>query len=179
MLRYDLHCHSTYSDGLLTPTAVVQRAASRGVDVLALTDHDQLSGIPEARAAAVEAGIELVPPAEISVSWDDDITIHIVALQLDPEHPPLSDGLARIRSGRDARARRIAAALEKAGIPGAFEGALRYVTSEHLIARSHFARFLVEQGYAPDIKEVFKRYLVPGKPGYVPHAWAELTEAMG
>ena len=141
MLRYDLHCHSTYSDGLLSPAALVQRAASRGVDVPALTDHDEVAGIPEARAAAADAGITLVPAAEISVSWDDDTTLHIVALRLDPAHPPLVDGLARIRSGRDARAHRIADALGKVGIPGAFEGALRYVTSEHLISRSHFARF--------------------------------------
>jgi len=176
--RYDLHCHSTYSDGLLSPTAVVQRAASRGVDVLALTDHDEVAGIPEAHEAAVAAGITLVPAAEISVSWGEDTTIHIVALKIDPDDAPLFEGLRRIRSGRDDRARRIAAALEKAGISGAFEGALRYVTSEHLIARPHFARFLVEQGHASDVKDVFKRYLVPGKPGYVPHAWAELGEAL-
>jgi predicted metal-dependent phosphoesterase TrpH len=179
MPRYDLHSHSTYSDGLLSPTALVQRAAARGVDVLALTDHDETAGIAEAHGVAAETGIALVPAAEISVSWGEDTTIHIVALQIDPAHPPLSEGLARIRHGRDARARRIGDALGKAGIPDAFEGALRYVTSEHLIARPHFARFLVDQGHAKDVKDVFKRYLVPGKPGYVPHAWAELNEALG
>jgi predicted metal-dependent phosphoesterase TrpH len=178
MVRYDLHCHSTYSDGLLTPTEVVNRAASRGVDVLALTDHDEVAGIPEARAAAATAGITLVPAAEVSVSWGEDTTLHIVALQIDPTHAPLCEGLRAIRSGRDGRARRIGEALEKAGIPGAFEGAKRYVTSEHLIARSHFARYLVEQGVASEVKDVFKRYLVPGKPGYVPHAWAELGQAL-
>ena len=179
MLRYDLHCHSTYSDGLLSPTAIVQRAASRGVDVLALTDHDEVAGIAEARAAAAECGITLVPACEISVSWGDDTTIHVVALQIDPAHGPLREGLARIRAGRDTRARRIGEALAKAGIPGAFEGAMRYVTSEHLISRSHFARFLVEQGRASEVREVFKRYLVPGKPGYVPHAWAQMSDALG
>jgi predicted metal-dependent phosphoesterase TrpH len=179
MLRYDLHCHSTFSDGLLTPTEVVQRAASRGVDVLALTDHDEVAGIPEARAAAATAGITLVPASEISVSWGEDTTLHFVALQVDPEYPPLFEGLRRIRTSRDSRARRIGDALAKAGIPGAFEGALRYVTSEELISRSHFARFLVEQGVASDVKDVFKRFLVPGKPGYVAHAWATMTEALG
>lgn len=179
MLRYDLHCHSTYSDGLLTPTEVVQRAAARGVDVLALTDHDEVAGIAEARASAAEAGITLIPAAEISVSWDDDTTLHVVALQVDPAFPPLFEGLRQIRASRDSRARRIADALARAGIAGALEGALRYVTSESLISRSHFARYLVEQGHAKDVKDVFKRFLVPGKPGYVPHAWASMTDALG
>ena len=178
-MRYDLHCHSTFSDGLLTPTEVVQRAASRGVDVLALTDHDEVAGIPEARAAAANAGIALVPASEISVSWGEDTTLHFVALNVDPEHRPLVEGLRRIRTSRDSRARRIGASLAKVGIPDAFEGALRYVTSEELISRSHFARFLVERGVAKDVKDVFKRFLVPGKPGYVPHAWASMTEALG
>lgn len=177
MARYDLHCHSTFSDGLLPPAAVVERAAARGVEVLALTDHDQLAGIPEARKAAERAGIELVPAAEVSVTWDDH-TIHVVALQIDPSDAVLAQGLATIRAGRDARARRIAAALEAAGIPGTFEGAMRYVTSEALISRSHFARHLVERGVAPDVKDVFKHYLARGKPGYVPHAWAGLAEAL-
>jgi len=179
MVKYDLHCHSTFSDGLLTPTAVVHRAASRGVDVLALTDHDEVAGIPEARAAAGDAGITLVPASEISVSWGEDTTLHFVALQLDPDHAPLFEGLRRIRESRDSRARRIGEALARAGIPGAFEGALRFVTSEQLISRSHFARFLVEQGVAREVKDVFKRFLVPGKPGYVRHAWATMSEALG
>ncbi|HSV19743.1 MAG TPA: 3',5'-nucleoside bisphosphate phosphatase [Casimicrobiaceae bacterium] len=177
MPRYDLHCHSTRSDGLLAPGEVVQRAASRGVDVLALTDHDELAGIPEARAAAAQCGITLVPAAELSVTWNEH-TIHVVALQVDPDDAALNAGLAAVRSGRDARARRIDEALAQAGIPGALEGALRYVTSERLISRSHFARFLVERGIARDVKDVFKRFLVPGKPGYVPHAWATMGDAL-
>lgn len=177
MVRYDLHCHSTRSDGLLSPAAVVQRAAARGVDVLALTDHDEVSGIAEARAAAAQTPLTLVPAAEISVTWEEH-TIHVVALHIDPDNEALLRGLEHLRSGRDVRARRIAAALEAAGIPGALEGALRYVTSERLISRSHFARYLVECGTCSDVKQVFKRYLVPGKPGYVPHAWAEISEAL-
>ena len=160
-MRYDLHCHSTRSDGLLSPAEVVRRAASRGVDVLALTDHDETAGLDEARAAADEAGIALVTGAELSVSWED-ITIHVVALRFDPAHGGLQDGLEQIRSGRDSRARRIAESLAAAGIPGAYEGARRYVTSERLISRTHFARFLVEAGHVREMKDVFSRYLTPG-----------------
>lgn len=177
MRRYDLHCHSTRSDGLLPPAEVVHRAAARGVDVLALTDHDDVSGIAEAREAAAETALTLVPAAEISVTWEDH-TIHVVALQIDPDNETLQQGLAVVRGGRDARARRIAAALEAAGIPRALEGALKYVTHEQLISRSHFARYLVECGACRDVRDVFKRYLTPGKPGYVRHAWAQMGEAL-
>jgi len=177
MRRYDLHCHSTRSDGLLPPATLVQRAAARGVDVLALTDHDEVAGLGEAREAAREAGIELVNGSELSVSWED-LTIHIVALRIDPHNAALVAGLAAIREGRGSRAKRIGDALAAAGIAGAYEGALKFVTSEALVARSHFARWLVEAGHARDVKEVFKHYLVPGKPGHVPHPWATLEQAI-
>lgn len=178
MLRYDLHCHSTHSDGLLTPASVAQRAALRGVDVWALTDHDEVSGLSEARAAAEDAGIRFVPGAELSVSWRD-VTLHVVALGIDPECASLLAGLASIREGRSHRARRIADSLAAAGIPGAYEGAMKYVTSERLISRTHFARFLVETGHARETKECFKRFLVSGMPGHVEHEWATMTEALG
>jgi predicted metal-dependent phosphoesterase TrpH len=177
MIRYDLHSHSTCSDGLLAPAEVVRRAASRGVDVLALTDHDELQGLTEARAAAAEAGIAFVDGTELSVSWEDH-TLHVVGLDIDPDDADLAEGLATIRSGRDARARRIAAALAEAGVPDALEGARRYVTSERLISRTHFARFLVETGRVRDMGEAFKRYLAPGRPGHVAHAWATLPQAV-
>jgi predicted metal-dependent phosphoesterase TrpH len=178
MVRYDLHSHSTCSDGLLAPGEVVRRAAARGVDVLALSDHDELAGLAEAQAAANDAGIALVPAAEISVTWEEH-TLHVVALHIDPGSAALVAGLAAIRTGRDGRAQRIAAALEAAGIPDAMAGARRHVTSDKLISRSHFARYLVECGAGRDVREVFKRYLTPGKPGYVAHAWAGLGEAIG
>ena len=178
MRRYDLHCHSTRSDGLLAPAEVVRRAASRGVDVLALTDHDDIAGLAEAQEAARETSLEFVCGSELSVSWED-LTLHVVALRVDPAHEGFLAGLETIRSGRDGRARRIAAALDAAGIPGAWEGARRHVTSERLISRSHFARFLVEAGHAREMKDVFKRYLAPGLPGYVEHAWARLHDAIG
>ena len=177
MLRYDLHCHSTHSDGLLSPAALVQRAARRGVDVLALTDHDELSGLAEAQAEASESHLRLIPGAELSVSWRD-ITLHVLALGIDPECPALCDGLAAIRTGRLERARRIGDSLAEAGIPGAYEGALQFVTSERLISRTHFARFLVQAGHVREMRDVFKRYLVRGKPGHVEHTWATLPEAI-
>jgi predicted metal-dependent phosphoesterase TrpH len=177
MPRYDLHCHSTHSDGLLTPSALVRRAAERGVAVLALTDHDELSGLTEARAEAGTAGVELIAGAELSVSWRS-LTLHVLGLRVDPDCPALRDGLAAIRAGRLTRARRIGDALATAGIPGAYEGALRFVTSERLISRTHFARFLVEAGHVRTTKDVFERYLTPGKPGHVEHAWAELPQAI-
>jgi len=178
MLRYDLHCHSTHSDGLLSPGDVVRRAASRGVEVLALTDHDELAGLEEAQQAARETSLRLVCGSELSVSWND-VTLHVVALRIDPMHAELVAGLAAIRSGRETRGQRIAAALEAAGIPGAWEGALAYVTNERLISRTHFARFLVETGYARDVKDVFSRYLATGLPGHVRHEWATLADAIG
>jgi predicted metal-dependent phosphoesterase TrpH len=177
MPRYDLHCHSTWSDGLCTPGAVVERAAGRGVDVLALTDHDELGGLPEARAAADERGITLINGVEVSVSWETH-TIHVVGLRVDPAEPLLAEGLATVRQGRSERARRMAESLAAVGIRGAYEGALQYVTSERLISRTHFARFLVETGRAAEVKDVFKRYLTRGKPGYVPHQWASLPDAL-
>jgi 3',5'-nucleoside bisphosphate phosphatase len=177
VLRFDLHAHSTHSDGLLTPEALVRRAATRGVDVLALTDHDELSGLSEAQTAAADLPLRLIAGAEVSVSWRD-ITLHVLGLRVDAGCPALRDGLGRIRTGRSERARRIGASLAQAGIQGAYEGALRFCTSERLISRTHFARFLVEAGHVRELRDVFRRFLVRGKPGHVEHAWAGLPEAI-
>ena len=177
MTRYDLHSHSTRSDGLLSPAEVVRRAAARGVDVLALTDHDELAGLAEASDAAREAGIAFIAGAELSVTWRDT-TLHVVGLGIDPDDDALAGGLEDVRRGRDARARRIGEALAQAGIPNAFEGALGYVTSERLVSRTHFARYIIEAGYARDMKDVFRRYLSKGNPGYVVHAWPSLAQAV-
>lgn len=176
--RYDLHCHSTVSDGTLTPTEVVERAAVRGVDVLALTDHDEIAGLAEARQAAASVGLKFIDGTELSVSWRD-LTLHIVGLGIDPDSPSLVEGMRVIRSGRLGRARLIGESLERAGIPGAFEGAARFAANAQLLSRTHFARFLVEAGHVKDVREVFKRYLTPGKPGYVEHVWASLADAVG
>ncbi|MGE5524852.1 MAG: 3',5'-nucleoside bisphosphate phosphatase [Rhodospirillaceae bacterium] len=176
-LHYDLHCHSTRSDGLLTPAEVVSRAAGRGVHVLALTDHDELSGLDEAANAATVLGVELVAGVEVSVSWAGH-TLHIVGLRIDPSSEALKEGLEGIRAGRAARAARMAEGLALAGIQGALEGAQAYATNPDLVGRTHFARFLVERGHARDMRAVFKRYLTAGHPGYVPHEWATMEEAM-
>ncbi len=175
--HYDLHCHSTRSDGVLAPSAVVQRAAERGVKALALTDHDEVSGLAEARTAAEASGIELIDGVEVSVSWGK-YTLHIVGLRIDPENEVLLEGLRTIRVGRNERAERIAAQLERAGIPGALEGARTHVTNPDLVSRTHFARHLVESGYARSTQAVFDMYLGPGKPGYVAHQWASLEQAL-
>jgi len=175
----DLHCHSTFSDGLLTPTEVVRRAHANGVDLLALTDHDEVGGLAEARAVADELGLKFINGVEISVSWGDDTTLHIIALNIDPSHPDLLAGLAQVRSGRDARAAQMSEELDKVGIHGAHQGALRYVGNPALVGRSHFARYIVEMGHAKDVKTVFEHWLAKGKPGYVAHAWATLAQALG
>lgn len=177
MLDYDLHCHSNVSDGTLTPTEVVERAAERGVKVLALTDHDDTDGLDEARVAAGQHGMGFVNGVEISVSWRTH-TLHIVGLGVDPAHPPLADGLRGVRSGRGERAQKMADALAKAGIGGVLAGAYKYAGNPNMIGRTHFARYLVEAGHCKDVKSVFSRYLVKGKPGYVSHQWAALADAI-
>ena len=176
-MNVDLHCHSNVSDGVLAPAAVANYAHQSGVNAWALTDHDEVGGIERARAAAAELGMRFVPGVEISVTWAGE-TIHIVGLQIDASYRGLIDGLAATRSGRDARGREISAQLAAAGIPGAYEGALKYVDNPDLISRTHFARYLVECGACDSISEVFRKYLTEGKPGYVPHRWASLTQAM-
>ncbi len=177
-MNADLHCHSNVSDGLLTPTEVARRAAANGVELLALTDHDELDGLAELRAAGLEAGLRTLDGVEVSVTWDDDTTVHLVALAIDPQRPELREGLALVRGGRDRRALQMAAELDKVGIHGSYEGAMRYVANPALIGRSHFARYIVERGLARDVRSVFETWLAKGKPGYVPHAWATLEQAM-
>lgn len=178
MLKVDLHCHSNISDGVLAPAAVAAYARKAGVDVWALTDHDEISGIPAARVAAVELGMQFVAGVEISITWAGQ-TVHIVGLQIDENNLGLVNGLNQTRSGRDARGREIARQLDLAGIPGAYEGALKFVGNPDLMSRTHFARYIVETGKCANIPDVFKKYLSEGKPGYVEHRWATLAEAVG
>jgi len=173
----DLHSHSSVSDGVLTPRELVARAAERAVELFALTDHDEVSGLGEAAAAARELDLPFVHGVEISVTWGST-TVHVVGLGVDPDDRRLRRALAGVRSGRTARARQMGDGLAAAGIGDAFEGALRYVRNPELISRTHFARFLVDTGVCHDVRDVFKRYLVAGKPGYVPHDWAHLDEAV-
>ena len=145
--------------------------------MLALTDHDDIGGLARARQAAVQHGVHLINGVEISVSWNSQ-TLHIVGLRIDPEYPPLLQGLEVIRSSRAVRAQGIATELEKSGIRGSLQGAYQYADNPNLIGRTHFARFLVEQGHAGDVKAVFRKFLTPGKPGYVEHRWVALADAV-
>ena len=176
-LNADLHCHSVVSDGTLTPEALAARAKANGVGLWALTDHDEIGGQHRAIAAAHAQGMDYLTGVEISVTFADT-TVHIVGLGFDPDDARLAQGLAATRGGRDERAKDMAEQLAQAGIPGAYEGALQFVGNPALISRTHFARFLVETGVCKDTPEVFRRFLTEGKPGYVPHRWATLGDAV-
>ena len=177
ILNADLHCHSVVSDGTLTPEALAERAAANGVELWALTDHDEIGGQHRARAAALAAGMRYLTGVEISVTFAN-VTVHIVGLGFDADNAALVQGLADTRDGRIPRAQDMAAQLAKVGIAGAYEGALKYVGNPQLVSRTHFARFLVESGVCKDTPEVFRKYLTEGKPGYVPHRWATLSDAV-
>jgi hypothetical protein len=176
-MSFDLHSHSTASDGTLAPRLLVEHAAAAGVDVLSLTDHDTTEGITEAALAAQTAGLQLVPGIEISVTWNSHV-VHIVGLGIDPANQILQQGLVKLREFRDWRAEEMGRRLEKSGIEGAYDGA-KALSNGHLISRTHFARFLVNQGYVTETKKVFQKYLTRGKPGHVPGQWAELEDAVG
>ena len=176
-INADLHCHSVVSDGTLTPEELAQRAHANGVHLWALTDHDELGGQQRARAAAKDLKLDYLAGVEISVTWMGQ-TIHIVGLGIDEQHAGILEGLKQTREGRGDRAKLMAEQLLKAGIPGAYEGALHFAGNHQLISRTHFARFLVEQGICRDTEQVFKNYLIEDKPGYVPHRWASLADAI-
>jgi predicted metal-dependent phosphoesterase TrpH len=176
-MNADLHCHSNVSDGTLEPEVLAARAKANGVELWALTDHDELGGQQRARDAARAAGLPYLTGTEISVTFAD-VTVHIVGLGFDAANEELRRGLAATRGGREQRAREMADGLAKVGILGSYEGALRYVGNPDLISRTHFARHLVESGICSDTSEVFRRFLVEGKPGFVPHRWATLRNAV-
>ncbi len=177
LINADLHSHSNVSDGTLTPEAVAARAQSHGVELWALTDHDELGGQARARQAALALGMGYLAGVEVSVSFAGE-TVHIVGLGVDPDDDALRAGLAATRGGRRERAQAMADGLAQVGIGGTFDGALRYVGNPDLISRTHFARFLVESGVCADTHEVFRRFLTDGKPGFVPHQWARLGDAV-
>jgi 3',5'-nucleoside bisphosphate phosphatase len=176
-INVDLHCHTIASDGTLSAVELVQRAAKNGVAHLAITDHDDTSSLAAASAEAAAQGIGFVNGVEISVTFCDK-TIHVVGLGIDPDYPMLANGLHAIRAGRDGRAMAMGKALEAHGIHGAFEGALQYAGNPKLVSRTHFARHLVATGVCDTTQDVFQKYLVEGKPGYVPHDWASLSDAL-
>jgi predicted metal-dependent phosphoesterase TrpH len=177
ILNADLHCHSVISDGTLTPEELASRARKNGVELWSLTDHDEIGGQQRAIAAARAEGLPFLTGTEISVSFAGK-TVHIVGLGFDPDSDLLRQGLANTRGGRDQRAQEMADQLAKVGIRGAYEGALQHAGNPDLISRTHFARFLVESGVCHDTHEVFRRFLTEGKPGFVPHRWASLKDAV-
>ena len=177
ILNADLHCHSVVSDGTLSPEELAARAKANGVELWALTDHDEIGGQHRAAAAARAQGMAYLTGVEISVTFADT-TVHIVGLGFDPDNTQLAEGLAATRGGRGERAKDMAEQLAQVGIKGAYEGALKFVGNPALISRTHFARFLVETGVCKETSEVFRKYLTEGKPGYVPHRWAALGDAV-
>ena len=177
ILNADLHCHSVVSDGTLTPEALAERAKSNGVELWALTDHDEIGGQHRALAAARAQGMRYLTGTEISVTFAGE-TVHIVGLGFDPDDAAMQQGLRATRGGREQRAMEMSDGLAKVGIKDAFEGALKFVSNPELISRTHFARFLVESGVCRETNEVFRKYLTEGKPGYVPHRWASLRDAV-
>ena len=176
-INADLHCHSVVSDGTLTPEELALRAHQNGVHLWSLTDHDVLGGQERARQAALNLGMDYLSGVEISISWMGQ-TVHIVGLGFDASNSILQEGLRATRDGREERARQMAAQLAQIGIENSYEGALKFAGNPELIARTHFARFLVEQNVCRDMDEVFRKYLVAGKPGYVSHRWASLDQAV-
>jgi 3',5'-nucleoside bisphosphate phosphatase len=177
ILNADLHCHSVVSDGTLTPEALAERAKANGVELWALTDHDEIGGQHRALAAAKAQGMHYLTGTEVSVTFAGQ-TVHIVGLGFDASNPEIQQGLRNTRGGREQRAMEMSDSLAKAGIKGAYEGALKFVGNPELISRTHFARFLVETGVCRETNEVFRKYLTEGKPGYVPHRWANLRDAV-
>ncbi len=177
ILNADLHCHSVVSDGTLSPEALAERAKSNGVELWALTDHDEVGGQHRAAAAAKAQGMKYLTGTEISVTFIGQ-TVHIVGLGFDPDNAELVQGLRQTRGGRTERAMEMSDGLAKVGIKGAFEGALKFVGNPELISRTHFARFLVESGVCKETNEVFRKFLTEGKPGFVPHKWASLKDAV-
>jgi predicted metal-dependent phosphoesterase TrpH len=177
ILNADLHCHSVVSDGTLTPEQLAARAKANGVALWALTDHDEVGGQDRALAAAQANGLKYLTGVEISITFAGK-TVHIVGLGFDAHDAQLIEGLRRTRGGRGERAQEMSQGLAQVGIHGAYEGALKYVGNPELISRTHFARFLVESGVCHDTHEVFRRFLTEGNPGFVPHRWATLKDAV-
>lgn len=177
ILNADLHCHSVVSDGTLTPEALAARAHNNGVELWALTDHDEIGGQHRAAAAAKTLGMGYLTGTEISITFAGK-TVHIVGLGFDADDPSMVQGLQQTRGGRGQRAQEMSDSLAAVGIKGAYEGALKYAGNPELISRTHFARYLVEAGVCKETNEVFRKYLTEGKPGFVPHRWATLRDAV-
>ncbi len=173
----DLHCHSTVSDGALTPREVVRLAHSNGCTMLALTDHDHTGGLAEARAEAEALGVRLINGVEISVTWRHR-SVHIVGLDFDEQNQALQSLLAEVRKGRLNRLAAIAEKLDKKGISGAYEGALALAANPEMVSRTHIAEYLINSGHVRNKQQAFTKYLGDGKPASVKHEWATLEDCV-
>ena len=176
-LKPDLHCHSRQSDGVFEPSELAKRAHDRGVDLWALTDHDDVSGVAQARQAASSLGLTFLAGVEISVTWANR-TVHVVGLGINESHPVLVQGLGQLRAQRDGRAYLIAEKLAQVGFQGTYEGALKHVQNPALVSRTHFARHLYEAGHVSSMQTAFDRYLGERGAAYVPTQWASLKDAV-
>lgn len=177
-INVDLHMHSTASDGVVGPCELVERGLANGLQLMALTDHDTIDGLAQARQAAMDSRVGFLNGVEISVSWAGE-TLHLVGLGFDPSQGPLASNLQQLQVSRRERAKDMDAGLQAHGLPSVLNEAMAYAGNPNLIGRTHFARALVARGVCHHIQEVFDRFLTPGKPGYVPHQWASLSQALG
>lgn len=172
----DLHCHSTYSDGLEPPARLVQRGVEAGLSVLALSDHDAVHGLPEFEAAALGTGLVTVTASELSTRCDGD-DVHVLGLFLDPEEPGLKSRLAAFRLDRNTRGDAMVEKLAALGMPLDLAG-IKAVVAEGAFGRPHIARAMIAKGYVKSIEEAFDRFLSRGKPAYVPKPKWTLEEAI-
>jgi len=171
----DLHTHTLASDGALTPSALVARAAAAGVQLLAITDHDTVAGLAQLDAPAPPA-LRIIPGVEFSTCWRK-VGIHVLGLNIDCANPTLQQGLARQRAARDERAGIIATKLAKLGLGNVLPAAREFAGAA-AVGRPHIARHLVDAGHAKDHADAFRRYLGRGKPGDVRQTWAALPEVI-
>ena len=177
LIPLDFHCHSTNSDGSYAVTNLLDKVLANGGKYIALTDHDTVDGIHEARQYAKQIGLIFFAGVEISVTWENNNLIHIVGLNIDENNSELIKKLNELRSQRFTRGEKIANNLAKLGIPNALAGALKFCNNPNALSRTHFSLFLTEAGYAKPGK-AFDKYLAPGKPGYVTYTWACLSDAV-
>lgn len=175
-LKYDLHCHSSFSDGALTPSEVILRAKEQGVTTLALTDHDTVAGLAEAQQAAEQQALDFIPGIELSCLWSNK-TFHVLGLNIDPSNAEILTGTQQLQEIRLERAKKIADKLAKNKIPGAF-AAVQVAAGVGMITRPHFANFLLENNHVSSIQNAFDRYLGQGKSAFVNTQWVEMENAI-
>ena len=179
MLR-DLHSHTTASDGSLSPEELIQLAQERGVDQLAITDHDSVGSIAEALEVAKGYSVAIIPGVEISAAWGSkgQDTVHIVGLQVEHTSPSLQRFLGNIQKKRRERALDMGKKLEAAGVKGAQPDIEYFIDSQPMVCRTHLAQYLLERGVVKNFGDAFKKYLAKGGKAYVKDEWFDLEDAI-